>query len=230
MHSRGAGVASLTGAPITPRTDVDGVLIRTDNAAPVLVLQTEGDLVRPLASALARQPDSDGFRLWEVAGTAHTDSYVVGPAVGMLGCDWEINSGPHKYVAQAALRSLHEWVTEGSPPPRAARIELASQRPPVIKRDAAGNAVGGVRTPAVDVPVAVLCGEAPPGADPYGPGWLVGSTVGLDAAELVRRYRDKPGYLRGYAEALDAAIGAGFLLSAHAEQLLAEAAAVSLPA
>lgn len=229
VHSRGAGIAPLTGARIDPRGDVDGVLIRTDNAAPVLVLQAEGDLVRPLSSALARQPDSDGFRLWEVAGTAHTDDYVIGPAAKMLGCDWEINSGPHRYVAQAALRALHEWVKEGTPPPRAARIELASPRPPVIKRDSAGNAVGGVRTPAVDVPVAVLSGEGPPGVG-AGLGWLVGSTVGFDAAELVRRYRDQVGYLRAYAEALDAAIGAGFLLSAHAEQLLAEAAAVSLPA
>lgn len=227
VHSRGAGAASLAGTGIDLRADAEPVPIRTDYPAPVFVLQAEGDLAAPLASALARQPDSDKFRLWEVAGTAHADAHVIGPAAQLLGCDWPVNSGPHRYVAQAALRALHDWVAAGTPPPRAARIELTSPRPPVIKRDAAGNAVGGVRTPVLDVPVATLSGEGPPGAG--GPGWLVGSTAAFDGADLVRRYRDEAGYLRAYAEALDAAISAGFLLAEHAEQMLAEAATVSWP-
>lgn len=42
VHSRGAGAAPLSGARITPAADVEGVHIRTDNAALVLVLQAEG--------------------------------------------------------------------------------------------------------------------------------------------------------------------------------------------
>lgn len=105
----------------------------------------------------------------------HADSYLVGPASALMGCDWRINEGPHRFVAQAALHALVRWVAEGTPPPSAPRIELTSGDRPRIARDQAGIAVGGVRTPKVDVPVAVLSGESP------GPGkalgWLVGSTT-----------------------------------------------------
>ena len=48
--------------------------------APVLVLQAEGDLVGPLAARLARQPDGDRLRWWEIAGTSPADSYLIGAA------------------------------------------------------------------------------------------------------------------------------------------------------
>jgi hypothetical protein len=146
----------------------------------------------------------------------------------LLGCDWRINEGPHRFVAQAALHALHCWVCEGTRPPRAARIELASQQPPVIARDQYGIALGGVGTPAVDVPVVTLSGQGPPGA--AGSGWLVGSTTPLDDATLLRLHGDKSGYLSGYTRSLDAAIRDGFLLLAHRAEVLAEATAFRFPA
>ena len=228
VHSRGAGVAPLSGEPIdSPSVEV-GVRIRTDDTAPVLVLEAEGDLVGPLACRLARQPDAGRLRWWEMAGTSHADSYLIGPAAALLGCDWRINEGPHRFIAQAALHALVRWVTEGTPPPGAARIEFTSDDRPAIARDEAGIAIGGVRTPAVDVPVVVLSGEAPPGTGTR-LGWLVGSTTPLPAADLARRYGDEEGYRRAYEASLDQAIQAGFLLPAHREELLAQAGGVSFP-
>jgi Alpha/beta hydrolase domain len=159
----------------------------------------------PLSLGLARQPDSDWLRLWETAGTAHADAGTLGAEQARsLGVDWRINEGPHRFIVQAALHALHRWVGEGTPPPRAARIELASQQPLVIARDQYGIALGGVRTPPVDVPVVTLSGQGPPGA--AGSGWLVGSTTPLDDATLLRLYGDKSGYLSAYAHSLDAAI------------------------
>jgi Alpha/beta hydrolase domain len=155
---------------IIPAVTVD-VRIRADNRRPVLILEREGDIVPPLSFGLARQPDSDWLRLWETAGTAHADADTLGAEQArLLGVDWRINEGPHRFLAQAALHALHAWVCEGTPPPRAARIELASQQPPVIARDQYGIALGGVRPPAVDVLVVTLSGQGPPGA--AGPGWL----------------------------------------------------------
>ena len=148
----------------------------------------------------------------------------------MLGIDWRVNEGPQRYLVQAALRALVTWVTEGTPPPAAARIELASTEPPVIARDEAGNALGGVRTPAVDVPVATLSGEPPPGRRAgTAVGWLFGSTTPLADSDLRRRYGDHEGYLRAYTQALDAAISAGYLLPENREQLLADAACQPFP-
>jgi hypothetical protein len=229
VHSRGAGGGPLTGAPIDPLSVSEGIRIRTDNDVPVLVLQTEGDLLPPLAFWMARQPDSDLVRVWEIAGTSHADSYLIGAAAPLFGLDWRINEGPHRYVAQAALRALADWVREGTPPPSASPIELTSLDPPVIARDEAGNAVGGVRTPVLDVPVVTLSGQ-PPAGSRHPVRWLFGSTTELPREYLVARYGDEAGYVRAFTESLDAAIQAGFLLPAHREELLAAAKAVTFPA
>ena len=228
VHSRGAGAASLDGSGLgDPGSATAGVLIRTDITVPVLVFQTEGDVVAPLAYWLARQPDTGRLRSWEVAGTAHADAYLIGPAAAMLGCDWRINEGPQRFVAQAALHALNRWVREGTPPPRAPVIELAGQHPAVIARDLAGIAIGGIRTPAVDVPACTLSGQGPPGSGALG--WLLGSTTPLDDAALLRLYGGRAGYLDAYARAADEAISRGFLLPAHRADLLAQAEAVTFP-
>jgi hypothetical protein len=230
VHSRGAGCGPLSGDVIDPMSVPTGLRIRADTAAVVLVIETEGDLLPPLSYWRARQPDADRFRLWEMAGTAHADSYLIGPAAPLLGIDWRVNEGPQRYLVQAALRALVTWVTKGTPPPAAARIELASTEPPVIARDVAGNALGGVRTPVVDVPVATLSGEPPPGPHAgTAVGWLFGSTTPLADSELRRRYGDQKGYLSAYTQALDAAVSAGFLLPEHREQLLGDAASLPFP-
>ena len=54
-------------------------IFRTDIEEPVIELQAEGDVTGVLASLLVRQPDSETFRLWEVAGTAHADAHLVVP-------------------------------------------------------------------------------------------------------------------------------------------------------
>jgi hypothetical protein len=228
VHSRGAGAAPLSGEPIDPPSVTSGVRVRTDHSAPVLVLEAEGDLVGPLACRLARQPDDDRLRWWEVAGTSHADSYLLGPAAMLMGCDWRVNEGPHRFVAQAALHALVRWLTDGTPPASAARIEFATDEPAVIARDADGIAIGGVRTPHVDVPVVVLSGEGPPGTAGR-LGWLVGSTTPLPAEDLARRYGDEAGYKGAYQASLEQAIEAGFLLPAHRDQLIAQADRVAFP-
>ena len=220
VHSRGAGAAALSGEPIDPPSVTRGVQIRADGTAPVLVLETEGDLQPPLAYRLARQPDSERLRVWEVTGTAHADDYLIGAGVAFFGIDWLINAGPQRYVVQAALRALVNWAAAGTPPSAAPPIQFESEHPPVIARDKAGNALGGVRTPLVDVPVAALSGEGPPGK-PLG--WLVGQTVPLPADELRRRYGDQAGYLAAFTESLDTAIAAGFVLPEDRAALLGQA-------
>jgi len=56
-----------------------GAPIRDDVGVPVLVFQTESDVA--FSNGTARQEDSDTYRLWEVAGTAHFDQYglIIGP-------------------------------------------------------------------------------------------------------------------------------------------------------
>jgi hypothetical protein len=227
VHSRGASGASLTGVPMASPDVPRGLQIRSDSTVPVLVFETETDLGPLLDYGPARQPDSDRVRTWEVAGTAHADAYVVGGFAASLGCDFTVNEGPQHFVAQAALVALTRWVTDDVSPPTAPPLQLSTASPPAIARDALGNALGGVRTPAVDVPVSALSGEAPPGASRLCA--LFGSTVPFDAATLADLYGDKRSYLGAHGRSLDQAIAAGFLLESDRAELEARAEAVPFP-
>ncbi len=227
VHSRGGSGASLTGTPVAGDDVPGGLQIRSDTSVPVLVFETETDLGPMLDYVPARQPDGDRIRTWEVAGTSHGDAYVVGRFAALLGCEVPVNEGPQHFVAQAALVALTRWITDGTPPPSAPPLHLSSPLPPKIARDHLGNALGGVRTPLVDVPVAALSGDAAPGASRICA--LFGSTVPFDDATLVGLYGDRSGYLAAFERSLDEAIGSGFLLGSDRGELLAQARGVPFP-
>ena len=56
-------------------------------------------------------------------------------------------------------------MTRGSPAPAPPR-SVQPGAPPSLERDALGNARGGIRTPQVDVPIAVLSGVGQPPGSP----------------------------------------------------------------
>jgi Alpha/beta hydrolase domain len=185
----------------------------------VLDLQTETDLTSVLNSFAARQPDSDRFRLWEVPGTAHADAHLLGSTAQYIQCAVPINNGPLHVVAKAGLRALTTWVDTGKAPPKAPRIDVASGPPPQIQRNADGIALGGIRTPPVDVPVAALSGA--PGPNPSTICLLLGSTNPIPAERLAQLYSSRAVYKKQFDRAADAAIKAGFVLPEDRAALLA---------
>ena len=225
VHSRGGAGASLDGTVTVGDTGA-GLRIRDDLDDPVLVFATETDVGPLLDYVSARQPDTEHVRTWEVAGTAHADAYLVGPFASALGCGL-VNDGPQHFVMLAAVHALEEWVARGTPPPSAPALALASTGPTVIARDDFGNAVGGVRTPDVDVPVAALSGDPLPDAGALCA--LFGSTTPFDGATLTRLYGSRQGYLAAYERRLDEVIGEGFLLGADRDAILARAEGVAFP-
>jgi len=76
LHGRAGATATFTG-PRSSVADKVRIHIRRDLDVPVMVFTTEADLVG-LSYATARQPDSNFFRDWEVAGTSHYDTYGLG--------------------------------------------------------------------------------------------------------------------------------------------------------
>jgi hypothetical protein len=246
IHSRGANAAPLDGKflsapdPNSPASAPQAVRVRTDLDVPVFLFETETDLTL-LGYAHARQPDSELVRTWEVAGTAHADAQllraVIGgprdPSVGsLLGCDNSINTGPQREVLQAALQHVVEWTGGGAAPPKGARVELDDGDDVVIARDEHGIALGGVRNPLVDVPVATLSGDPPGGGTvedllggENGICALFGQTVPFDKAELVDRYGTADEYLEQFRASADEAVDEGYLLQAEADALIMEAEA-----
>ena len=223
VHSRGGAAAPL-GAP-DEGIDIAGTIggaptqIRTDGHAPVITLETESDVLGILNYLPARQPDDERFRLWEVAGTAHADQYLLGGMSDALDCGTEINDGPHHFLVKSALRHLDTWVRDGEAPPEAPRLEVdESGAAPAFVRDEDGIATGGIRTPPVDVPVETLSGEAVEGASIAC--LLFGSTMPLREGRLAELYPSADAYLEAYEEAADAAVGAGFVLEEDRQALL----------
>jgi hypothetical protein len=224
MHSRGAASLPLVGpgqyADLTTALGSSlRPILREDLDAPVMDIQAESDVTGILSSGLVRQPDSARFRLWEVTGTAHADAHLVGPTAAMLDCGAPINAGAMHIVAKAALAALETWVARGEAPPTAARLELSEGAMPAAQRDADGIALGGLRTPPVDVPVDVLSGV--PGPNPQVICILLGSTTPLSDARLAALYSSRQDYVQRYDAATDATIAAGYALAADRDALLA---------
>ena len=220
-----------------------GVRIREDVRIPVLNLDSETDVL-PRGSRHARQGDGERLRIWEIAGAAHGDSYMLvasgadrpgidpaqlarlmAPTRRVLGMTLAapINAGPQQhYITEAAIHHLDRWVRDGVAPPRAPRLRL-DEGGAGFALDPFGNVLGGIRSPWVDVPTAVLSGLA---ARPDGLAGLFGATRPFDAAQLRGLY---PGglstYLARFAAALDRVIAEGFILAADRDEILALAAA-----
>jgi hypothetical protein len=237
VHSRGGGSAPLSQAPQADVPTPPVVPFRTDLDVPVLAVQTETDLVA-LGYLAARQDDSARVRIWEVAGTAHADDYVANlgasddgsgetgvrelaamldPPAGTPGftCDRPINTGQAHYVVDAAQYALNRWVTAGVPPARAPRLQVTTSGSFVL--DAHGNVKGGVRTPAVDVPVATLSGLGQAGSSFC---FLFGTTTPFDAPTLSALYPTHAHFVARWATGTTSAVTAGFLRPADGIELV----------
>jgi len=250
VHSRFAFGAPLyqagTPAPVPNPGDVPSpTQIRDDLNVPVLVFMTETDAA--VSGFSVTQPDSDMYRLWEVAGTAHADLYSVlngssdigdgqdavkdlesmqnPPSIvlpGLMECDYPVNTGPQHWVLQAAVDALNQWVVKGKLPPVAPRFETNGL---MFEFDQNGNVRGGIRTPQVDVPIAMLSGIGNSGVPPEGAFCrLFGTTVPFTAEKIAELYPDHGWFVWQWARATHMAVKGGFILPDDGKELMKAAA------
>lgn len=248
VHSRFGSAAPLDGTSIFAETEEpQGVAFRPELRVPLLTVVTETDVFGGARQGyyFARQPNNQHLRVWEIAGAAHADNYTIQvafidsgstpladiaaaytPTNMLMGQQLAhyINFGPqHHYVVQAGLAALNAWVTSDEPAPSAQPLDVRETPGPQPVPDDNGVARGGLRTPWVDVPVARTSGL---GGEESIMSMIFGSGEFFDAATLGRLY---PGgsteYLERFTGALDAAIGAGFILPADRDEILQLAAA-----
>jgi hypothetical protein len=210
-------------------------LLRTDSGARLMVVNSEREAQ---STANVRQPDSDVLRWWEAAGTAHAARASQEARAARLRRDGvrplalaegmnELSLTP---LFDAALHHVHRWVHGGPPPPSQPRLEVEGD-PAVAVRDAHGVALGGIRLPEVEVPLArhtseMLADDAL--------SWLRGASTPFPAGALRARYGDAATYLARFDEACRAAEAAGVLLprdaAASRERARQAVARTELPA
>jgi hypothetical protein len=186
--------------------------IRADLGVPVLVVNSEFETT---GTAAVTQPDTDLFRMWEVAGTAHAAARRGGDRSGEA--RWVPNPLSWAPVHEAALRQMHRWLIGDGPAPRQARIDVDPGPPPEIRRDPHGNALGGIRLPEMVAPVAAYRGIA------FGTGRapLYGGCRAFGADELRSLYPSREVFLEKWQGALDQLIRTGALLPEDAAAMRA---------
>jgi Alpha/beta hydrolase domain len=186
--------------------------IRDGGGAPVLVLCSESETMHNYP---VRQPDSEGFRFWEMAGTAHAgevtseaEAALVRDGQAVMMSNEERNTVSWSYVRDAALQRLVEWVETGQAPASFPPIEVEDGIGGAIRRDRFGNALGGVRLPDLVAPTATHSGTNL--GNPLAA--LAGLSTPLPADVVRELYEDAAAYLGVWDSAVDELAAAGLVL------------------
>jgi hypothetical protein len=196
----------------TPRLQGSDRLVRTDLPVPVVHAVTEVD-IEILFGTFGRQADTPTFRYYEIAGgghvTVHKDVELI-PA-GVLGPD------------PIFLEDL--WI---DPPPGVVMDVVGG----VVQRDGFGNGLGGVRLPALEVPVATYTSGnvADPNLNPLLMAignlacFLSGSVTPLDQTTLDTLYPNHGSYVSQVVAAANQLHADGLLLSQDRAKIVTAAA------
>jgi hypothetical protein len=220
--------------------------LRSDVAVPAISMESEwrssngvGSVDRdPLA------PDTPFLRRWQVAGTSHVSLDEMHFVDAMIARDQSLHDAggtpvtltqlisdcqyqplwstvPNWVVLSSALEHVNDWIITGRPAPTAPRLEFdTSASPPVLKRDAEGHVLGGIRLPQFAIPTAENR------AINFGPGFctLAGSHRFYTRDELRARYGNHGRYVAQVAHTTLDLSRDGFILPHDALRIVIDAA------
>jgi hypothetical protein len=226
-------------APAPARNDPRSVVAKVD--VPVIEVVAQGEVPDSIAQ---RRPDSDEpgnkFRRYEVAGAAHIDRWAYdrgfptfadqtasgGATQGTpefplnAKCDAPFSFSTDtrlKFVYDSTLVHLDAWARKGTPAPKAPPVEVKDG---AVVMDAAGNGMGGVRSPWVDVPAATyFTGTTPAACREFG------HTIVFDEARMASLYGSEKNYQAKFDQSVDQLVKAGWFTASDGKKMKAEARA-----
>jgi hypothetical protein len=237
---------AVPGTPSQPAVSgVPQFVVHPPGNAPVIDVQTLSDSYSFFGWA-GERPDGDTpgdrYRLYQVPGSSHIwtsqVAYTPGPDdlvnAGFPANDWQdtclapLNPFPLEYQLNAAFDSLDAWVRTGVPAPRAPHITAIGDGTPAatILTDEHGNALGGVRSPAIDVPTATYYGTTPGGGTCM---LLWGSYKPFSTAQLQRLYTSHDAYVGQVTADVNALLNERWLTPEDAAEITSTARAASIP-
>jgi Alpha/beta hydrolase domain len=223
-------------------------MILTD--AHLITLSSEGEM---WLGRHTRQPDaysrSGGIVTYEVTGGSHRAGETPGLPADMMGMSLPdmVKSGvnlsimnpsatakllppgtqPSDFawapVVRGAYHNLQEWVRKGVRPPRSQPIALNSELN--LRRDDNGIAIGGMRLPYIDVPIAAYTGFLTPG----GQGGVMGAKRPFSAEQLRAAYGNNATYLARFSASANKLADERWISQEDAEAMSKAATTVSWP-
>jgi hypothetical protein len=131
-----------------------------------------------------------------------------------------------RYAENAAFRYLDRWARGGAAPPTATPIAMVLGL--FILRDGDQNALGGVRLPDLDTPLAAYAPNNS-GGNVAGACLLLGTTTPFTRERLLQLYPDHATYVAKFTAAADRALRAGYLLRPDYDEAIARAQATPVP-
>ncbi len=202
--------ANVEGFAVTVPT----VLLQQSGVAGADKITTPTYTYTASGGAYVRRPDAntakDKFRLVEVAGAPHG-------AGKSADCDGNGSTFPTGSFFAATAAQLARWAEQGKAPASVPRIKLTTaDKVSVPATDQYGNALEGLRSPFVDVPLSRYYAHAT-GAPTCS---NLGNEVPLPADTLRQLYGDPQGYMTKFTTSLDAAIKGGSLLALDRQAIL----------
>jgi len=219
--------------PSTRNIMRDPTRIRDDLGTPVLVVNSECEAG---ACFGVRQPDTDLFRYWEVAGAPHGPRLHMEKIMVKMSRDGLGSPGggaldpsvlspvPWAPVLDAGIGHMHRWMTGGPPPPSQPTIEMKPGTPPTVKRDVAGNAIGGIRVPELAVPLGRNIAEMVEA----GAAGLMGQFFPFDDDVIKSMYPTQKDFESAFESAANDAVAAGVLRPSDAQEAVARARATRI--
>jgi hypothetical protein len=214
---------------------------------PLMRVDSQSD-VFTLGGYATRRPDADGddpFRLYEIAGSAHgwSDMYnyqppradilaAGGKPISFGTCtDAKWNGLPRQYIEPAMLRNMERWVADGTPPPRQAeplRVVGAGTPEQRFETDRFGNALGGVRNPWVDVPIATYSDHATD-TDRADVGAMFGHQVPFTTHQIESLYGSRAEYVAKVRASVEQLVRDRWLEPADGEHITRQAQYATIP-
>jgi hypothetical protein len=200
----------------------------------------------------------DRYRRYEIAGASHINKRAVslwpkpedmikaGITAPPPNCTelatYGMTDFPLEYFMRGAFANLDAWVRSNIAPPEGRRIKVKpvakgskpSWPPSVpVKLDAYGNAVGGVRSPYLDVPTGTYHANSTP-ADPKNPASglfcaLVGYKVPFKKDLLTRLYPTHDKYVKKVNAQVDRLVKARLITASDGQRIKDEAAKAAIP-
>jgi hypothetical protein len=151
-------------APVRYRDDID---------VPIMIVNSEQESTSYRGDrGFCMQPDTDRFRMWEVAGAPHSPDIPSDPVVRAVTAKRDelvrggaptANSLPGAQVTSwhctvAAYYHVHAWINGGPAPPHQPKLRFREAPTAELIRDTLGIGTGGIRLPDTEVPVMMNTG------------------------------------------------------------------------
>jgi hypothetical protein len=205
---------------------------------PIIQVPTQVEYENVATAAQDSDEPGKQFRVYEFAAMAHLDSRNTRKRLTQEDCLQPLSELPIDAFASVALYHLLNWVDKGIVPPRAPRVIMdlyTVNDGSLMQLDPYGNALGGIRSTYVDLPLFKYSMHNPPNPATTGAGsgrmqtpllcFLSGWQTPIDAAVLKNKYGTPANYVQQVEKRLNELETQGWSLPVYHEVIMGDARA-----